>query len=58
MREIVNTTEDIKDSSTLRNYGISAAGAVGSFLISSTTGGLGLAAAGYLLKSSSDDRKY
>lgn len=50
MREIVQTTEDIKDANKLQNHGITAAGALGSFLISSVTGGAGIAAAGFLLK--------
>ncbi len=48
MRDIINTTEEIKDTAKLRGHGIKAAGAIGSFLVGSVTGGLGLAAAGFL----------
>lgn len=57
MRDIVATTEDIKDGTERRNMGITAAGAVGSFLVSSVTGGLGIAAAGYLLQQNADNEK-
>lgn len=56
MRDIVVTTEDIKEDTELKNYGITAAGAVGSFLISSITGGVGIAAAGYLLKETTSEK--
>lgn len=56
MQDIISTTEDIKDSTELRGYGISAAGALGSFLVTSVTGGVGIAAAGYLLKETATGR--
>ena len=56
MRDIIGATEEIKDDAELQNYEISAAGAVGSLLISSATGGLGLAAVGYLLQQNSEDK--
>ncbi len=49
MRAIVNATQEIKDESTMQSQGISAVGAVGSLIIGSATGGIGLAAAGFLL---------
>lgn len=49
MRDIIMTTEEIKDGSELKEHGVTAVGAVGSFLIGSVTGGVGLAAAGFLL---------
>jgi hypothetical protein len=49
MSQIINTTQDIKDESTMQSRGISAAGAVGSFIVGTATGGIGLAAAGLLL---------
>lgn len=55
MRDIVMTTQDIKDNSDIKNKGITAMGAVGSFFIGSVTGGVGLAAAGYLLKDATED---
>lgn len=49
MLRIISDTENVKDRSTIQSHGISAAGAVGSFLIGSVTGGIGLAAAGLML---------
>lgn len=55
MRDIISTTEEIKDDASLRSYGVTAAGALGSLLVSSVTGGVGIAAAGYLLKHTTDE---
>lgn len=55
MRDIVMTTQDIKDTTKIKNHGITAAGAVGSFLVGSVTGGVGIAAAGLLLKNVTAD---
>ncbi len=49
MREIITTTQDIKDNSKIKSHGISAAAGVGGFLVGTVTGGIGLAAAGFLL---------
>ncbi len=49
MRDFIYTTQDIKDRAVLRSHGVTAAGAVGSFLIGSVTGGVGLAVGGLLL---------
>jgi len=49
MRDIIYTTQDVKDTARMRSHGITAAGAVGSFLIGSVTGGVGLALGGFLL---------
>lgn len=56
MRDIIITTEDIQDDTELKGHGITAAGAVGSFLIGSATGGVGLAAAGLLLSHVNDEQ--
>lgn len=48
MRDIIQRKQDIKDDSEIKDRGISAAGAVGSLLLGSVTGGVGLAAAGFL----------
>lgn len=56
MRDIVNTTQNIKEGSALRANGITAAGAIGSFLVGTATGGIGLAAAGFLLERNVDTR--
>jgi len=55
MRDIIIATEEIKEDSELKGHGITAAGAVGSFLIGSVTGGVGLAAAGFLLDRSIEE---
>lgn len=55
MRDIIFTTQDIKDDSKLKRQGISAAGAVGGFLVGTVTGGIGLAAAGFLLDHNIDE---
>ena len=49
MRDIIYETQDVKDRAKMQSHGITAAGAIGSFLIGSVTGGVGLAAAGFLL---------
>ena len=49
MRDIIYATQDLKDSAKMRKNGIKAAGAIGSFLIGSVTGGVGLAVGGFLL---------
>lgn len=50
MSEIIYTTRDIQDDVDIRKQGITALGALGSFVAGTATGGLGFAAAGYLLK--------
>lgn len=57
MRDIIMTTEDIKDNSDLKTHGITAAGALGSFLVGTATGGIGIAAAGFLLKNETNNKK-
>ncbi len=49
MRDIIYTTQDIKDRAKMQSHGVTAAGAIGSFLIGSVTGGVGLALGGFLL---------
>lgn len=49
MHDIISTTQDIRDRSAMQGHGISAAGAIGSFLVGTATGGVGIAAAGFLL---------
>lgn len=52
MKDIIDTTQDIKDDSTLKSHGINAAGALGSMLIGTATGGISLAAAGFFANQS------
>lgn len=49
MRDIIFTTQEIKDAAKIRSHGVTAAGALGSFLIGTVTGGVGLAVGGFLL---------
>jgi len=49
MRDVIYATQDVKDRAKMQSHGITAAGAVGSFLIGSVTGGVGLALGGFLL---------
>ena len=55
MRDIIDTTQDIQDSSKMKSNGINAAVGVGSFLIGTVTGGIGFAAAGFLLDQSTKE---
>ncbi|GJL85162.1 MAG: hypothetical protein DHS20C02_09370 [Micavibrio sp.] len=55
MRDIIDTTQDIQDSSEMKSHGINAAAGVGGFLIGTVTGGIGFAAAGFLLDQSTKD---
>ncbi len=56
MRDIILTTQNIKDEGDFQNKGITAAGAVGSFLVGSATGGIGIGIAGYLLKEATNGK--
>lgn len=55
MSKIITTMEQVKDKSEMQSYGLTAAGAVGSFLIGSVTGGIGLAVGGMLLDYNIDE---
>lgn len=55
MRDIIEITQDTRDNTEVTNTGIGVAGAVGSFLIGSVTGGIGLAAAGYVAKEMAEE---
>lgn len=48
MNDIIATTQDIRNNSEIKGRGIGVAGAAASFLVGTLTGGIGLAAAGYL----------
>lgn len=48
MRDIIQTTETIKNDSDFSGHAVTGAAAIGSFLVGTVTGGLGLAAAGYV----------
>lgn len=56
MRDIILANEEIKDDADDKSMGISAAGAVGSMLIGTATGGVGLAAMGFMLDKQTEDR--
>ena len=55
MRDIVFTTQDIKDDTKIKSAGVGVAGAAASFLIGTATGGIGLAAAGFLMDRNFDE---
>lgn len=55
MREIISNTQNIKDNAEIKSHGVTAAGAVGSFLIGSVTGGIGLAVGGFLIDHNIDE---
>lgn len=57
MRDIIYIMEDEKTSSKLKSHGVTAAGAVGSLLIGTATGGVGLALGGFLLDQNFKDNK-
>ena len=48
MRDIISTTQEIKDGAQMKERGIGVIGAIGGLVIGSATGGLGFAAAGAL----------
>lgn len=50
MRDIINVTGDIQNDREMQTRGVEVAGAVGSFLVGTATGGIGLAAAGLMAK--------
>ena len=50
MNEIISTTQSIKDQKNIEKTGVTALGALGSFLVGTATGGIGIAAAGFVLK--------
>ena len=48
MRDIIQTTEDIKSDARFNGHAVTAAAGLGSFIVGTVTGGIGLAAAGFL----------
>lgn len=57
MRMIITDKERVKNASKMQSRGISAAGAVGSLLVGTVTGGIGLAAAGLMLDHNVSEKK-
>lgn len=57
MRDVIYATQEIKDHAKMKKQGIKAAGAIGSFLIGSVTGGVGLAVGGFLLDQGVDNTR-
>lgn len=49
MRDIVFTTQDMQNDTKMKSRGAAVAGTAASFLIGTVTGGIGLAAAGFLI---------
>jgi len=56
MRHIIHVTQDMKNTAEMKDHGITAAGAVGSFLVGTVTGGIGFAAAGFLATQVNDEQ--
>jgi hypothetical protein len=56
MQDIIHSTQDIKDRSRMQERGIGAVGTAASFLVSTATGGLGIAAAGFVMSEINDDQ--
>lgn len=54
MRDIIAVTKDKQEDVEMQSRGLQVAGALGSFLVGTATGGIGLAAAGYVAKSVMD----
>jgi len=54
MRHVIEITQEMKDTADMKDHGITAAGAVGSFLVGTLTGGIGFAAAGFLASQVND----
>lgn len=57
MRDIVATTQGIKNDKEFNERGIGVAGAIGGLVIGSATGGIGLAAAGLLANHINEEEK-
>jgi hypothetical protein len=57
MGSIISDTQNVKDVSKMQSRGISAAGAVGSFLVGTVTGGIGLAVGGLMLDHNVSENK-
>ncbi len=57
MMKIMHRTQDIKNNSDLKSHGVTAAGAIGSLLIGSATGGVGLALGSFLMNHNIDDAR-
>ena len=49
MRDIIFTTQDMQNNAKMKSRGAAVAGTAASFLIGTVTGGIGLAAAGFLI---------
>lgn len=57
MRDVIYTMQDVKNASEMQSHGVTAAGAVGSLLIGTVTGGIGLAVGGFLLDYNIDEHE-
>jgi len=55
MEEIAARTQEIRDDSKITNTGISVGKAVGSYLVGSLVGGIGIIAAGYFVNEAASD---
>jgi hypothetical protein len=57
MRDVIDIAQDTRDDTKITDTGIGVAGAIGSLLIGTATGGIGLAAAGLLAKEASSNKE-
>lgn len=57
MRDMIYQMEEAKAQKDLQSDGLTAAGAVGSFLVGTVTGGVGLAVGGFLLERNIENNK-
>ena len=57
MRDVIYQMEEAKAQKDLQSDGLTAAGAVGSFLVGTVTGGVGLAVGGFLLERNIENNK-
>jgi hypothetical protein len=57
MRRIIETTQTVKNKADMTDRGITAAGALGSFIVGTVTGGVGIAAAGFLMTEANSEKE-
>ena len=56
MELLINHTQKTLDDSEMTNHGVTVAKTVGSYLVGSLAGGIGIIAAGYIVSEAADDR--
>lgn len=56
MELLISHTQNTLDGSEMTNHGVTVAKTVGSYLVGSLAGGIGIIAAGYIVSEAADDR--